>query len=120
MGTIGNLAPAADTASSGYGGLLILGLPLLLLGWLFFTNSRRTKAMRAFSSSLAVGDKVVTSSGLFGTVRHLDDTSAWLEVSEGVTLRFDRRAVSMKQAESSAVSGVSGVADDERRTEPGQ
>ncbi len=116
MGTIGNLAPAADTASSGYGGLLILGLPLLLLGWLFFTNSRRTKQMRAFSGSLSVGDKVVTSSGVFGTVRHLDETSAWLEVSDGVTIRFDRRAVSMKQADTAGVTGDADV----RPTEPGQ
>ncbi len=119
MGTIGNLAPAADTAGSGYGGLLILGLPLLLLGWLFFTNSRRTKAMRAFSGSLAVGDKVVTSSGVFGTVRHLDETSAWLEVSEGVTIRFDRRAVAMKQAETPGMTDAS-AQDADARPEPGQ
>ena len=81
--------------------LLIFALPLLLLGWLFFTQNKRMKQMRDFSSSLDVGDQVVTSSGIFGTVRHLDDTSAWLEIAEGTTVRFDRRAVAMKQADTS-------------------
>jgi preprotein translocase subunit YajC len=81
--------------------LLIFALPLLLLGWLFFSQNKRMKQMRDFSSSLDVGDQVVTSSGIFGTVRHLDDTSAWLEIAEGTTVRFDRRAVAMKQADTS-------------------
>lgn len=99
MGTIGTLAPAATDGSAGMSSLLILGLPLLLIGWLFWTNSRRVKQVRAFSASLNVGDQVITSSGIFGTIRHLDDTSAWLEVAEGTTIRFDRRALAMKQTD---------------------
>jgi preprotein translocase subunit YajC len=79
--------------------LLIFALPLLLLGWLFFTQNKRMKQMREFSSSLNVGDHVVTSSGVYGTIKHLDDTTAWLEIAEGTTVRFDRRAVAMKQAD---------------------
>ncbi|MEP7332193.1 MAG: preprotein translocase subunit YajC [Terracoccus sp.] len=78
---------------------VILILPLLLLGWLFLTSSRRQKQVRAFAAALNVGDKIVTSSGMFGTIRHMDDSSAWLEVAEGVTIRVDRRAVAMKQTE---------------------
>ena len=79
--------------------LLIFALPLLLLGWLFFTQNKRMKQMREFSSSLHVGDQVVTSSGVYGTIKHLDDATAWLEIAEGTTVRFDRRAVAMKQAD---------------------
>lgn len=78
---------------------VILILPLLLLGWLFLTSSRRQKQMKAFAASLDVGDKIVTSSGLFGTIRHLDDSSGWIEVADGVTVRVDRRALSMKQTD---------------------
>lgn len=95
---------------------VILILPLLLLGWLFLTSSRRQKQMRAFASALNVGDKIITSSGLYGTIRHMDDSSAWLEVAEGVTIRVDRRAVAMKQTETpSAVTRTDAsdeIADD--------
>lgn len=84
--------------------LLIFALPLLLLGWLFFTQNKRMRQMREFSSALNVGDRVITSSGVYGTIKHLDDSSAWLEVSEGTTIRFDRRAVAMKQADPAAAA----------------
>src|SRR5829696_5852333 len=86
-------------SNNGAFSLLIFALPLLLLGWLFFSQNKRMKQMRDFSSALGVGDRVVTSSGIYGTVRHLDDSSAWLEIAEGTTVRFDRRAVAMKQAD---------------------
>ena len=86
--------------------LLIFALPLLLLGWLFFTQNKRMKQMRDFSSALNVGDRVVTSSGIYGTVKHLDDASAWLEVAEGTTIRIDRRAIAMKQADTDASDGT--------------
>lgn len=88
------------STGNGYSSLIILLLPLLLLAWMFWSANRRQKQMRAFSSSLNVGDTVITSSGLYGTIKHLDEESAFLEIAEGVTARFDRRAIAMKQAES--------------------
>ena len=87
--------------NNGNGGssLVILALPLLLLAWMFWSANRRTKRTREFNSSLDIGDEVVTSSGIFGTIRHLDDVSAHIEVAEGMILRFDRRAVAMTQAD---------------------
>lgn len=114
MGTIATLA-TADAASSGSSGLLILALPLLLLAWLFWTSSRKQRRMREFVSSLSVGDDVVTSSGMYGTIRHLDDASAYIEIAEGIVIRFDRRAVAMKQPEGATV-----VADDAAGTDTEQ
>lgn len=105
--------------------LLIFALPLLLLGWLFFTQNKRMRQMREFSSSLNVGDQVVTSSGMFGTVKHLDDSSAWLEIAQGTTVRFDRRAIAMKQSDTAAPAApaadatVDTVPDDAPDTPPG-
>ncbi len=84
--------------------LLIFALPLLLLGWLFFTQNKRMKQMRDFSSALNVGDPVVTSSGIYGTIKHLDDATAWLEIAEGTTIRVDRRAIAMKQTDTPAAT----------------
>jgi preprotein translocase subunit YajC len=91
-------APAQTSGGSG-SSLLILVLPVLLIVWLFWTSSRRQKQMRQFSSSLNIGDQVITSAGIYGTIRFLDEQTAWIEVAEGTTLRVDRRAVAMKQPE---------------------
>jgi preprotein translocase subunit YajC len=99
--------------------LLIFALPLLLLGWLFFTQNKRMKQMRDFSSALNVGDRVVTSSGIYGTVQHLDDASAWLEVAEGTTIRIDRRAIAMKQADTDASTSATTATDVSSDEAPG-
>jgi len=98
--------------------LLIFALPLLLLGWLFYTQNKRMKQARNFSSALGVGDRVITSSGIFGTIKHLDDTSAWLEVAEGTTIRIDRRALAMKQSDTSGTPGT-GAVEGGRTDDPG-
>lgn len=91
------LAAATEAAAPSMTSYLLLLLPLLLIGWMMLTQSRRTKQARAFNQSLQVGDRVVTSSGLFGTIKHLDDSSAYLEVGDGMTVRFARLAITMKQ-----------------------
>ncbi len=76
--------------------LLIIGLPLLLIVFLVMSQRRRQRDARALQSSLEVGDEVVTTSGMYGVVVGLDQGSIELEVADGVTVRFDRRAVGMK------------------------
>jgi preprotein translocase subunit YajC len=94
---------------NGYSSLIILALPLMLLAWMFWSANRRQKQLREFTTSLNVGDQVITSSGLYGTITHLDDQSAYLQVAEGMTLRFDRRAVAMKQPDTLGTVGTAGA-----------
>lgn len=84
---------AAGSSSGGSGNLLIFALPVLLIGWMFFTQRRRTKESQALQSGLGVGDEVTTTSGLLGRITALDDGIATLEVSPGVNVRFNRRAI---------------------------
>jgi preprotein translocase subunit YajC len=86
-----SLVAAASSGSSG--SLLIFALPLLLIGWMVYTQRRRMKESQRLQSSLGVGDEVTTTSGLLGRITTLEDTIATLEVSPGVTVRFDRRAI---------------------------
>lgn len=90
-------------SGSGLAYFLILGLPFLLLLWMFFTQRNRSKQVQTLQSSLQVGDEVVTSSGLYGTITALDEKVATLDVGNGATLRFDRRAIGMRQDAAQAV-----------------
>ena len=74
--------------------LIILALPLIGI-WLLVIRpaQRRQREAAALNSTLTVGQEVMTTSGLYGTITALDDESAHLEVSPGVVLRFTRRAV---------------------------
>ena len=93
---------AAGSSSSGSSNLLIFALPVLLIGFMFITQRRRQKETQRLQSSLGVGDQVTTTSGLLGRITALDDQVATLEVSPGVSIRFNRRAIAGPQTNSSA------------------
>jgi len=54
---------------------------------------KRLTAHRALVAALEVGDEVVTTGGIFGTVRGLDDDQVQLEVSAGVVIIVARAAI---------------------------
>jgi preprotein translocase subunit YajC len=71
----------------------VLALPLVGF-WLVMRGQQRRAAEAArLASSLRVGQDVVTTSGLYGTIAGLDETEVTLLVAPHVELRFDRRAV---------------------------
>ncbi len=84
---------AVDSSSGGSSSLLIFALPVLLIGFMFITQRRRARAVQSLQSTLKVGDEITTTSGLLGRITALDDKIAILEVSPGVSVRFDRRAI---------------------------
>jgi preprotein translocase subunit YajC len=75
-------------------GSLIFLLAIALVGVLFFrsraTAKRRTESLR---SSIQVGQRVMTSSGIIATIVDSDDESYSLEVADGVVIKFVKQAV---------------------------
>ncbi len=78
---------------AGVGNLLLFALPILLIGFMFMTQRRRQRDVHAVQGGLKVGDDVATTSGLLGRITALDEKIATLEISPGVAVRFDRRAI---------------------------
>ena len=63
---------------------------IVLLFWLFIIRpaSRRQKDMRSMQSALSVGDEIVLTSGVYGTVTEVDDQHALVEIADGVKVRW--------------------------------
>ena len=66
-----------------YLGILVAAFLLLIVR----PQRRQMAAHRALVASLQVGEEVVTSGGIYGTIRGLDDGTVDLEVSSGIVLR---------------------------------
>jgi preprotein translocase subunit YajC len=73
--------------------LFLVGIALLFWLLLVRPQARRQRELARMQSTLEVGDEVMLTSGVFGTVRSLDDDVAHVEVAAGVTLRVVRGAV---------------------------
>jgi preprotein translocase subunit YajC len=73
--------------------LPIIGIALLM--WLFLIRpaSRRQKELRSMQSSLELGDEVMLTSGVYGTVRRLEDDHVLVEIATGVVIKVARGAI---------------------------
>jgi preprotein translocase subunit YajC len=73
--------------------LMIVGLFAIFYFLLIRPNRRRRQLVEKLQSQLSVGDEVMTSSGLYGTVAEMDEKTVILETSEGVYSRYARGAI---------------------------
>jgi preprotein translocase subunit YajC len=71
-------------------------------------QQRQRKAHQALLSSLKKGDRIITASGIYGTVKRVDEREnvVVVEVSKGVTIKIARTAVGkiLDQAEARATA----------------
>jgi preprotein translocase subunit YajC len=94
----------------------LLWIPLIVLvGWFMIVRPQRNARRKALEleSSLEVGDEVVTIGGLYGYIVTIDEREVELDVADGVTLRFARRAIAHKAPEQDDEVDDDEVDDDE-------
>ena len=70
----------------------------LLLGAMYFLmirpQQKRVREQQELVDNLEVGDEVLTTAGLYGTVTLIDGQVMLLEIAEGVEVRLAKQAVS--------------------------
>ncbi len=80
---------------------LAIFVPLLVImgAFMFFASRRQKKAMQAtinLHDSLAVGDEIMTTAGLFGTITEVSDSKVDVELAPGVVVTMLKLAVKEK------------------------
>ena len=81
---------------------LLLLAALLLLFWLVVIRParRQQSTVSELQRNLAVGDRVVLSAGIFGTIVELEDSRVRLEIAPGTVIEVARQVV-VRRAEDS-------------------
>lgn len=101
-------------------------LPLLLVALLvpMFLGVRRQKREMAkttdMQDSLKVGDQVTTTSGLYGTIVDLDETTVDLEIAEDVVTTWLRQAIREVRTEDATETAEETSTEAVEITEPQQ
>jgi preprotein translocase subunit YajC len=79
----------------------------LILGIFYFVilapMRKRQKKVAEFQDALKVGDKVVTTSGLYGTVAKVGDASVQLKIAEKVNVEVTKASVAGYQGQDPVV-----------------
>ena len=70
---------------------------------------RRQKKVQAFQTALKVGDRVITTSGIYGLITKVDVKSVQIQIADKVRIEVARAAVGGYQGEEPVVQQDAGV-----------
>jgi preprotein translocase subunit YajC len=88
---------------------LIPVLLVVLVGFMFFGTRKQKRAVQQqqdMQKSLSFGDRVMTTSGLYGTIVSTSDDTVELEIAEGLVTTWLRQAVREKVVEAAVPETV--------------
>ena len=85
-------------SGAGQPGGLVQLLPFALILGIFYVlilmpMQRRQKKVQEFQASLKVGDKIVTTGGIYGQITRVNDKSVQLQVADKVRIEIARASV---------------------------
>ncbi len=82
------------------GNIILLGLLLLVFyTMLWRPNKRRINAHRELIASVEVGDRVLMSGGLYGTISSLGDEDIEVEIAPGTKVRYVKTSILQRVTE---------------------
>jgi len=90
------------------GGLLNF-LPFAIILVIFYVlilmpMQRRQKKVQEFQSALKVGDKVVTTGGIYGQITRVNDKSVQIQIADKVRIEIARAAIGGYQGQDPVVA----------------
>jgi preprotein translocase subunit YajC len=99
---------ALAAPGQGAGGLVNFIPFALILGIFYFLilmpMKNRQKKVQAFQDALKVGDKIITTGGIYGRITRVNDKSVQLEVADKVRIEVSRAAVGGLQGQEPVVA----------------
>ena len=85
---------AATQPQGGGMGFLIMMVAIFAIMWFFMIRpqQKRQKEVRNFQNQLQEGSRVITGSGIYGTVKRIDieTNRVQLEIAKGVVIEIDK------------------------------
>ena len=98
----------AQTAQ-GQPSLLVQFMPFAMILAIFYfiillPMRRRQKKVESFQAELKVGDKIVTTSGIYGVIAKMSEKSVHVQIADKVRVEVSRSAVGGYQGQEPVVS----------------
>jgi preprotein translocase subunit YajC len=99
------MAAPADSNISPWVQFLPFALALAIVYFvLLLPMKRRQKKVQSFLESLKVGDRVITTGGIYGTIVKMADRSVKLQVADKVNIEISKAAIAGLQGQEPVVT----------------
>jgi preprotein translocase subunit YajC len=96
---------ASGQGSGGFLGLVPFAAIFVIFYFLLLRPMQgRQKKVQAFQEALKVGDKIVTTGGMYGRITKVNDKSVQLEIADKVRIEIARAAIGGYQGQDPVVA----------------
>ncbi|GHT19699.1 preprotein translocase subunit YajC [Bacteroidia bacterium] len=111
MNILSILLTATGTKPGGmFGGMQGILMMVLIIAVFYFLiirpQSKRQKEVQKQRESLKVGDKVVTSGGIHGRIKEMQDGAVILEIADNVKIKVEKTSVYPSAEDAAASAGT--------------
>ncbi|MDR2805803.1 MAG: preprotein translocase subunit YajC [Dysgonamonadaceae bacterium] len=86
-------SPGGFLGGSGSGLLMIVLLFVIMWFFMIRPQQKRQKEIEKQRAALKTGDKIVTSGGVHGKLKEINDRDYVIEIAEGVKVKIDKASV---------------------------
>ena len=73
--------------------MLILLMFVVMYFFMIRPQQKKQKEIQKMRESLKVGDRVVTSGGIYGKIKEVEDTAFIIEIADGVRVKVDKASI---------------------------
>jgi preprotein translocase subunit YajC len=91
----------AQSSGGGLSFILVLALPLLMMFFLMRSQRRKMQQQQDLQRSARLGDEIMTTAGIFGTIvdEDEDEGTVMVEIAPGTTIKMLRAGISRRIAD---------------------
>jgi len=73
--------------------LMLVALFAIMYFFMIRPQQKKQKEVQKMRESLKVGDRVVTSGGIYGKIKEVEDTAFIIEIADGVRVKVDKASI---------------------------
>jgi len=86
-------APGAGGSMGMSSIFLIVAMIVIMYFFMIRPQQKKQKEIQEMRKKLDVGDTVVTSGGIYGKIKSVEDTAFIIEIAEGVKVKVDKASI---------------------------
>lgn len=89
------LQAAAPQAGAGnnYSWVLMVAIVVIFYFFMIRPQQKKQKELQKAREAMQVGDKVITSGGIYGKIKEVNDTNFVIEIADNVKIKIDKASV---------------------------
>ena len=87
-------APPASGKNDGTSFIfLMIAMVVIFYFFMIRPQQKKQKEIKKMRETMKTGDKVITSGGIYGKIKEVNDTSFTIEIAENVRIKVDKASV---------------------------